>query len=414
MTCRTKNITENSDLQTMCSNNEDDTATMIRAVVEPLNFQETCRKCNESKVAVKLKFKEAQCEKCFLAYVRHKFRASLGSTKIVGRGSTILIVYDGRPKSSVLLDMLRFAFFQDTYKKLHFEPHVLYIDDSAVFNLTDEQRCDRLQRVKILLEQFGFKAYGTSITDNTNRLQTFDDYTKQEISSDEITEFKTKLHSIGSHTSADDYIGNIRTNIIRNVASKLNANFAFTSEIESDLAKIFLTNITLGRGGSVCQDITFCDTRGAVPIIRPIRNLDVAEVDHYIRFNNIECLDENAVDIDGLFEKSLQNVTKSFIDELQSNYPSTISTIFRTGDKISGNLVDICGETGVDGKCTFCESGIGTEKSETIQALEYSRFVSENTCDARLNFVSDDNGNKSKCYGCRNIFKDMPISNGAE
>ncbi len=400
----------------MCSNIEDDTlATMTKVEVEPINFQETCRKCNESKVAVKLKFKEAQCEKCFLAYVRHKFRASLGSTKIVGRGSTILIVYDGRPKSSVLLDMLRFAFFQDTYKKLHFEPHVLYIDDSALFNLTNEQRCNRLQRVKMLLDQFGFKAYGTSITDSVNSIQNYDEYLSQATANNNLDdEFKAKFSSIRSHTSADDYIGNIRTNIIRNIASILNANFAFTSEIESDLAKIFLTNVTLGRGGSVCQDIAFCDTRGDVPIIRPIRNLDIVEVDHYIRFNKIECLDVNEINIDNLFEKSLQNVTNLFIDELQSNFSSTISTIFRTGDKISGITVDKS-EIVVEGNCTFCGSGIAAKKSETIQALEYSRFVSENSSDNRLNFLSEDSGSLAKlCYGCRNIFKDMLITNDSE
>lgn len=399
----------------MCSNIEDDTlVTMTEAEVETINFQEICKKCNESTIAVKLKFKEAQCEKCFLAYVRHKFRASLGSTKIVGRGATILIVYDGRPKSSVLLDMLRFAFFQDTYKKLHFEPHVLYIDDSALFNLTDEQRYSRLNRVQVLLKQFGVKAYCTSITDSSNGLQSYEDYMKQAISNEKVDEFKAKISSSVSHTSADDYVGSIRTNIIRNIASKLNANFAFTSEIESDLAKIFLTNITLGRGGSVCQDITFCDTRGDVPIIRPIRNLDIVEVDHYIQFNKIECLDVTEFNIDGLFDKSLQNVTKSFIDELQTNFPSTISTIFRTGDKISGITVDKS-KIIDEGNCSFCGSGRPAEKSETIQALEYSRFVSENSCENRLNFVSDDSCNFSKlCYGCRNIFKDMLISNDSE
>lgn len=399
----------------MCSNIEDDTLiTMTKAEVEPINFQETCKKCNESKIAVKLKFKDAQCEKCFLAYVRHKFRASLGSTKVVGRGATILIVYDGRPKSSVLLDMLRFAFFQDTYKKLHFEPHVLYIDDSALFNLTDEQRCNRLQRVEILLEQFGFKAYGTSIADTSNCLQSYEEYKKQAISNDRVDEFKAKLGSIMSHTSCDDYIGNIRTNIIRNIASKLNANFAFTSEIESDLAKIFLTNVTLGRGGSVCQDIAFCDTRGDIPIIRPIRNLDAVEVDHYIKFNKIECLEVNEIGMDSLFEKSLQNVTKSFVDELQTNFPSTISTIFRTGDKISGITVDMS-KIIDEGNCSFCGSGRPVDKSETIQALEYSRFVSENSCENRLNFSNDNSDNFSKlCYGCKNIFKDMLISNGSE
>lgn len=399
----------------MCSNVEDDTlVTMTKAEVETINFHEICKKCNESTVAVKLKFKEAQCEKCFLAYVRHKFRASLGSTKIVGRGARILIVYDGRPKSSVLLDMLRFAFFQDTYKKLHFEPHVLYIDDAALFNQTDEQRCSRLQRVAVLLKQFGFVSYGASITESSNGLQSYEEYMKQAVCTEKVDEFKAKLSSSVSHTSCDDYIGNLRTNIIRNIAVKLNANFAFTSEIESDLAKIFLTNITLGRGGSVCQDIAFCDTRSDVSIIRPIRNLDIVEVEHYIKFNKIECLDETEFDIDSLFNRSLQNVTKSFIDELQTNFPSTISTIFRTGDKISGITVDKS-KIIDEGNCSCCGSGIAADKSETIRALEYSRFVSENSSDNRLNFVSDDSGNLSKlCYGCRNIFKEMLIANHSE
>lgn len=396
----------------MCSNNDDGTTLMTKAESEPINFEEICKKCNESKVAVKLKFKDPQCEKCFLAYVRHKFRASLGSTKIVGRGSTILIVFDGGPKSSVLLDMLRFSFYQDTFKKLHLEPHVLYIDDSALFNLTDEQRCKRLQRVQVLLERFAaFKTYGTSIEDSFNCLQSFDEYMKQAVCNDEISEFKSKLNSIGSHTSGEDYVGNIRTNIIRRVASKLNANFAFTSEIESDLAKIFLTNITLGRGGSVCQDIAFCDSRGDVPIIRPIRNLDIVEVAYYLKFNQIDCLDVSETDTDGLFEKSLQNVTKSFIDELQTNFPSTVSTIFRTGDKVSGIAIDKS-EIIDEGNCKFCGSGIPVKKSETIQALEYTRFVSESSFDDRMKFVGDDRGKESMlCYGCGNIFKDMPIAN---
>lgn len=392
----------------MCSNIEDDTSVvMTRAEVEPINFQDICKKCNESKIAVKLKFKEAQCEKCFLAYVRHKFRASLGSTKIVGRGAKILIIYDGGPKSSVLLDMLKFAFFQDTYKKLHFEPYVIYIDDSIIYGLSYEQRCNRLQRVGTLLKQFGFKSYCTSIADSSHPLFSYDEYMEEIVSNEIDNEFKTKLSSMASHTSCDDYIGNVRTNIICGIAAKLDTSFAFTSEIESDLAKIFLTNITLGRGGSVCQDIAFCDTRGNVPIIRPIRNLDIVEVDHYIKFNKIECLELNELDIDGLFDKSLQNVTKSFVDELQANFPSTISTIFRTGDKVSGIAMDQS-KTIDEGDCSFCGSGIPVEKGQTIEALEYSRYVSENECNDRLNFVSDDGGSLTNlCYGCRNILKDM-------
>lgn len=393
----------------MCSNIEDDTlVVMTRDEVETINFQETCKKCNESKIAVKLKFKEPQCEQCFLTYVRHKFRASLGSTKIVARGARILIVYDGGPKSSVLLDMLRFAFFQDTFKKLHFEPHVLYIDDSILYDLTDEQRSNRLRRVGVLLKQFGFNTYCTSVADSSHPLYSYDEYMDQPVANEKLKEFKLKLTSMVSHTFCDDYIGNVRTNIIRSIASKLDTNFAFTSEIESDLAKIFLTNITLGRGGSVCQDIAFCDTRGNVPIIRPIRNLDIVEVQHYIKFNKIECLALDELDIDGLFDKSLQNVTKSFVDELQTNFPSTISTIFRTGEKISGITVDQS-QIIDEGNCSFCASGIPTEKSRTIQSLEYSRFVSENACDDRLNFKEDSRNLSKLCYGCKNILKDMPV-----
>jgi cytoplasmic tRNA 2-thiolation protein 2 len=80
----------------MCSIGEDDFEDLggVHAMVadnkdEKLPDDEICKKCNKDKTVVKLSFKVAQCKNCFILYVRHKFRAAIGSTKIVKRDSNV-------------------------------------------------------------------------------------------------------------------------------------------------------------------------------------------------------------------------------------------------------------------------------------------------------------------------------------
>ena len=71
--------------------------------------------------------------------------------------------------------------------------------------------------------------------------------------------------------------------------------------------------------------------------------------------------------------QSIQNLTHNFLTSLQRNFQGTISTIFRTGDKLNSmndNKCEIDEE-----KCIMCHGKIDAI-GPTLQATEFSKLVS--------------------------------------
>jgi len=65
---------------------------------------------------------------CFMSMVTHKFRATVGKSKLVNRGERVLVCVSGSQSSVSLLHMIWTGLQQSTYKRLTFDPVVLYID----------------------------------------------------------------------------------------------------------------------------------------------------------------------------------------------------------------------------------------------------------------------------------------------
>lgn len=408
----------------MCSIGEDDFGdegglhTMVSETVPSVAIESPtiCKKCNLQPAIIKLDFKEAQCEQCFLTYLRHKFRANLGSTKIVARNAKVIVVYDGLSASTVLLDMIRYARTQDKFKRLHIEPVALYIDNNCLFKLSLDSRIAKFNEIKDLLVQFEIKSFYTSfVLDHAIEIENVK-ITADLLSSEE--KFLNSLKSIQNLTSQQDYIHCAKSNVIRRIAEQIECQYAFTSEIGSDLAIKLLTNVALGRGSSVAQDVSFCDSRSEVKIIRPIRDFNGIEIETYIKLTNVLYV-LNAPTFGGKTDMfaSIQNLTQGFVEELQENFLSTVSTVFRTGSKIaasSGASSKDCIE-----KCVFCKSKLDYSESATLRAIEFSRVVSlnagidsgdgleESVCNAVEGLSLNDKSSKLLCHGCRNVFKDL-------
>lgn len=64
--------------------------------------------------------------------VTHKFRATLGKSKLVSRGERVLICISGSQCSMSLLHLVWTGLQQTTYKRLTFDPVILYIDGNLV------------------------------------------------------------------------------------------------------------------------------------------------------------------------------------------------------------------------------------------------------------------------------------------
>lgn len=408
---------------------------------------EICKKCNERKVVVKLNLKDAQCEPCFFQYVRHKFRATLGTTRMVERGAKVVLVFDGSVECCVMFDMVRYALTQEQFKRLTYTPYALFVDDTCAFETSAEKRQEYLVESLKQLENFHFETYYTSVATKDEppiRIENFQSFRISVENLEKDARFAGVVTACKSLTSRHDFVLTARANAIRSATAQLNCNYAFVSAISHQIATTLLVNVALGRGSSVANDISFCDNRPScqVKMLRPIRNLSSLEVETYVRLSpgiSWPTTNHNYVNsVNTDTNASIQNLTTQFVNGLQENFASTVSTVFRTGDKIASTATASSkpSDKATQQKtCKFCHSILDYEDSATLFAIEYSRCVSAcadrkevNDVDLMIQranaavqgdtFASNDSDVediktlwKHLCHGCRNIFRDLESNN---
>ncbi|XP_017050536.1 cytoplasmic tRNA 2-thiolation protein 2 [Drosophila ficusphila] len=328
-----------------------------------------CNKCGvASSQLYKLNFRTAECRDCFLAYARHKFRAALGAAKILPRNAEVLLVLDGSAESLVLLDMLHFAQTQNTFKRLHCNARVVFVEDKHVQG-HDPVDIDALKNLSNQYAPFEFHVIELGASNSAEPI------TKYSRSSDEKNELVQKLQKLRSLTARQDYLQQQRKNLIASVAQQLDCTHVFEPSISVDLATQLLTAIALGRGGSAALDVALLDDRlaGEVKLLRPLKDLNEQEIQFYTHAQQLKPLVQSGSRYgqESGPTASLQNLTSAFVANLQQNYASTVSTVFRTGDKIAINAHPD------QATCDHCQSALDSELSDTLLAIEYSRSVSE-------------------------------------
>lgn len=379
---------------------------MTEPISDTLNLDVICKKCNTDKVVLKLDAKEPQCRACFLSYVHHKFRASIGSSKVLPRDANVLLVVDGSDKSIVLLHMCRFALQLDRFRKLRFNPKILYLDEQP---LVDTKTSERIIGI---LKSYSFEMFYQTLGHSADPIPISDQLNTQDATFQAGRQhFMETFNSLHSLTSKQDYLMQLRKRIWRSCARSLSCGIVFIAETNSDLANALLTDISLGRGGSAAHDVSFMDDRvQGVKLVRPIRDLNEKEVDHYLSLNELEY-----VSTIGLFGAenpagaSIQNLTSDFVKNLQKNYSSTITTVFRTGDK----MAPMSNET--VGQCKICHCTLDRDNSETLYAIQLSSYLSTNrpnvNGDSNVDVGTGINGGNAMedtalCHACLSFSRD--------
>ncbi|XP_055538791.1 cytoplasmic tRNA 2-thiolation protein 2 [Wyeomyia smithii] len=409
---------------------------------------EMCRKCQQKPAVLKLMIKEPQCQNCFLHYVRHKFRASLGSTKIVRRGSKILVVFDGSPENVTMLDMIQHGIEQESFKKLRIDPVLLLVSEDFLFGNKDAWVKKTEEKIN-LMKQFNYPSY-IAMLGGQHCCSTGDEGLDDSFQVDQ-DKIIAVLNNIRSTTAKQDFIVQIRRHTYNVMAKKLECQYVFLSDIGVSLAKTLLLNVALGRGRSVALDVAFCDDREEIKIIRPMRDINPDEIRNYIAFSEkpLQILD---TEVPFKEKASLQNLTSKFVDDLQKTFPSTVSTVFRTGDKLAvpQNLAANTSDSEIEDvlrlfdktlkvgevtitplRCKLCHAELDFHNSDTLFATEFSRTVSsrinvnlsheeilESTRSMELDATKAVTGEldqedrvgplkKELCHSCRNIFLEL-------
>ncbi|XP_067001617.2 cytoplasmic tRNA 2-thiolation protein 2-A isoform X2 [Anabrus simplex] len=429
----------------MCSVNEEelDDGNQFMEVKPPIGVGTLCKKCEVNKAEVVLRIRDAYCRDCFISSTTHKFRAVLGKSRLLKIHDNVLIAVSPSNSSLALLHLVKTGVNDTTQKRLRCTPYAVYID-GAVLDQTSDQRKRLCSDIVRQILSFGIPTYVSSLDKslisemNSQLYVNADNDTNLELNEEGDAKLRNLIADVQSLTSRDDLVQKLRHKLLFIIAEQLKCNKIFVAETGTHLAIKLMTNLSLGRGAQLPYDIGFCDSRHPdVKLLRPLRDLTSKEIVFYNIFNDMEAIHCPSFGTKSDPYCSIQKLTEKFIVELQNEFPSTISTVFRTGEKLSADNLSHTPEE----SCVLCQAPLDTLSvaSSALQATEFSRLVSRlgpsgfpnHSVEARPNLncevdasdcrnISECGCQRSRlkkltrgevepwlCYGCRLILRDM-------
>ncbi|GLH09715.1 Cytoplasmic tRNA 2-thiolation protein 2 [Gryllus bimaculatus] len=341
-----------------------------------------CKKCGNNKAEVVLRVKDTYCRQCFIDSFTHKFRATLGKSKMLKPNDKIILAISGSPSSLAMLQLVKDGIEITTPKRLQCIPCIVYVDEGAVLGHTYEQRQEICISMAKLTKKYGIPGFITSLdrcldisSSHSKLCEELHESMVWHVNEERELRLQSLFAQLKSLSSKEDLLLKLRHKLLFSVAEELDCSKIFVGDCATDLAVSIMANLSLGRGAQLPYEVGFCDFRhGKTKLLRPMRDFMKKEIAFYMVFKNI-----GSVSYPKLSSKvdpfsSIQRLTEKFITELQKDFPSTVSTIFRTGDKLTSE-----GTRNVECKtCLLCETPLDTLKqdSSSMQATEFSQLIS--------------------------------------
>jgi len=290
----------------------------------------------------------------------------------------------------------------------------------------------------------GFNSYAVSMSQILNEEDTLDiKPIDQEINYENDNRLHVILANLSDDTSRMDFFNQLRRRLLLSAARKLNCNKIFIADSAADIAMNVLGDVCLGRGAQLSTQANFCDARSIdIKILKPMRDFTQQELVYYSEYHKINPI--KSIE-DSIPATSIQALARNFTMELESQFSGTISTVYRTADKISprSNV-----QQSLENNCALCDARLdfvpsGNEVT-AMRAIEVSKLVSSKCIDIissnneeneKSNYLfihSDNNGccndnancncenNRERqvttedvwrhlCYSCRQIFRNSDV-----
>ncbi|XP_071423252.1 cytoplasmic tRNA 2-thiolation protein 2 isoform X2 [Pithys albifrons albifrons] len=421
----------------------------------------TCMKCRQGTAVLVIRVGDPFCRGCFREYFVHKFRAMLGKNRVIFPGEKVLLALSGGSASSAMVRQVQEGLSREAAKRLRFVPGLVYVEEGAVRRQSLEQREQTLAHMETLLQATGFPYHlihleealelppsilqpgpeqsgksGPSGPSYKAAVDSFIQQKRQEgVDRDSATslpghptqdmpvgppgthrlpdaaqtqELLRIFEAVETSTAREELLQMLRTHLILQTARSRGYSKVMTGESCTRVAIKLLTNLSLGRGAFLAVDTGFTDKRhGDVMVVRPMRDYTAKEIAFYNHFFNVP-----TVIVPPLFTKrrekpSIHHLTERFLLGLQEDFPSTISTVYRTGEKLSPDPAKASSESQ---RCLLCLCGLDIEGEEEL-ALEPTLIwdepeLVENGCcqqgaERKAAYIP------LLCYSCRLTFKEL-------
>lgn len=322
-----------------------------------------CRRCGAEPFIILDKI-HIECQSCLLESCNKKLRSTIGKSKLMKNNDPILIAYSGSASSTALMDLIKNSIEFNFRREQKFRPSILHVDTQSICD-PDQSTQQRLANLDTFLNETHvsypqWPLYWTTVEmitremncDSSGSSKPFHlkyDGNLTEISSSKLLFDSHALNCLRTTmlnldlTDKQHYIRKSVSDLITQVAESINRSAArpddkfrciFTASSGTQLANNFLVDVILGEGATCHSTVSICDNRPGVPIVRPMRDFSKKEIVFYLRAKNLKHKTQTNFATLTDNKASIQKLTESFLSKLSSDYPSTYSTLLRTGNKL--------------------------------------------------------------------------------
>ncbi|CAF1263295.1 unnamed protein product [Adineta steineri] len=363
----------------MCQINEEDDEA-FQALKSGTNKGPISRKCVscDQDACVVVRTADPMCRKCFEEFFIHKFRSTLSKSNVFGRGENVLLAYSGGSSSSALLHLIAEGLSVQARRRLQFQAQVAFIDESSLYS---DVVSVREKVTDLITNRLQYPLHIVSIDDNLDK----DDDFQQLL-----------LERTKTLTAREELVRRRRLKLLFDIAIREKCTKLITGDNCTKLAAQILSDMAQGKGAHVALECNLTDSRNdLVTIVRPFREITSKEIAMYNRLNSIESLQNADISTMSGPQSSIFQLTETLVNDLQRQFPSTVSTIFRTSDKLEKNIrperCDLC----------CCPLDINVDES-LISDQNRQKLVHQL-------FTTSPNSNEPVhvCYACRRLLRDV-------
>ncbi|XP_046441689.1 cytoplasmic tRNA 2-thiolation protein 2-B-like isoform X2 [Daphnia pulex] len=315
-----------------------------------------------------------------MKYAVHKFRSTIGKAHALKHNEHVLLAYSGGLSSGSMVKLIKEGLDLSESKKIKmvFKPTLVHIDEGLILNLSKHERKETTDFVLEQAKKNGFDVYICSLeyclAPDLNDL-------KLEMNSYQIessiyeSQLETLFGSVKSLTAKEDLLIRLKQRLITLLATRLNHAKVFLGPNATRLAGQLLSAIGQGRGAQIAHEIGFTDSRTGTVFLRPMREFVDKEVAYLANFLGVDsvCLPTLSSKLGST--ASIGRLTEDFVVTLQTNFPATISTLFRISDKLKSNIADPNpSDCERDSLCLLCLSAI---EESSVCSASTARHISQ-------------------------------------
>ncbi|XP_065180116.1 cytoplasmic tRNA 2-thiolation protein 2-B-like [Sycon ciliatum] len=357
---------------------------------DSMALQQKCRKCTKPAL-IAVRTKECFCQECFLLQCRQKFRTTFGKARLIHKGDTALLAYSGGVASSTLLGLSKEGLSDAEQRKLRFVPTVCYVDESCVHGWSDNERRRTLGSVHRVLLDSGFPFCVLPLELVFCEDGNIEQYFTRAVVSPQLPDAASDAAAAGAEeageerhcqqgiepvplppalpsersrlvdcvasckslTAKEDLVSTLRARLLSAIAACGHFDWVLTGESCTRLVIRTLSDISKGKGAALPYTTAFADRREKhAAFLRPLREFSSKELGFYCHHRQVQVIQPLEIATKVPENASLDRLTEAFVLGLQANFPSTVSTVFRTSEKLS-----VAGGAAVsDERCVLCGS----------------------------------------------------------